>query len=100
MMRKRRIGMRKLVCGLCLAACAVSAEELPLETSESGGASFGDARLRVTFDPATSLPSAITVDGNALIVPNGLPWVKINLRGSTAGLPQPTPLKGLKVVAD
>ena len=89
--------MKRLVYGLCLVAVAVSAEELPLGLDVSGRVTFGDARLRVTFDPATSFPSAITVDGNALIVPNGRPSVRINLRGSTAELPQTSPLKRLGI---
>ena len=99
--RRGSLLYRKLVCGLCLAACTVSAEELPLGIDMSGYTTFGDTRLRVTFDPASSLPSAITVDGNALIVSNGLPSVKINLKGPTAGLPQTPPLKklGLERVA-
>ena len=97
MTRKRRLDMKRLVCGLCLVAGAVSAEELPLGLDVSGRVTFGDARLRVTFDPATSFPSAITVDGNALIVPNGRPSVKINLKGSTAELSQTSPLKKLGI---
>ena len=87
----------KMLAGLCLAACAAAAAELPLGTDQAGRTTFGDARMRVAFNPATSLPATIAVDGEELFVPNGSHGVDIALPNPVAGLPRDLPVKGLGV---
>lgn len=93
-MRHKGIKLSFFLCGM---ACAVPAAELPLVADATGRMAFGDARLRVTFDPATSLPSEIAADGDTLFVQDGLPSVRIVPHGPTIGSPPTSPLKGLGV---
>ena len=75
---------------LCIAvlassAAAAAAAELPLTTNAEGRVAFGDGQLCVVFDPASSLPSEIDVDGETLFVEDGFGSVEIALMGAPDG---------------
>ena len=92
-LHRSAIGWTFAVAGVLAIGCA-EAGELPLLMDSAGCAVFGDARLRVTFDSAVSMPSSISVDGEELISPDGGRSVDIALWKPVADMLGVPPLKG------